>query len=466
MLKFTIMKRYSLIIALVLFRTCLFSQESNTLSTAEKIYGLSKFWKEVSYNFPYFDLVPKLKWDSAYRVYIPKVLATKTDFEYYNVLLEFDALLKDGHTRVKYPNEYYSKMSATMFGDYQLYIESIEDKAIIIRVNASKKHEIPIGSEIIEVNGKPTEDYLKEEIFPTTAASTDFGRRDWSVKGMLWGFYGDKFNLKIKTPSGEIKYLALIIQKSEEKEYFPPFDPDELLAFKWMDDEIAYVKLNAFTDAKIDTLFIEKLPELKRAKGLILDVRTNGGGNSGLGDKIAKYLIEDTCFYESRTKTRKNIADYKAIAQYITIKETDTVGDKEATDVYLCSRNKLFEDRGVYKVRNDIPMKDKIIVPTVILMGHGTASAAETFLLCFDKSKHIIKMGEYSNGSTGMKYFFNLPGGGRGEICIHNETYPDGRSFVGCGVKPDIEVTRTIDDLVNNRDRALEEAISYLKKKM
>jgi len=349
-----------------------------------------------------------------------------------------------------------------MFGDYQLYFENIEDKAIIVRVNASKKNEILIGSEVIEVNGKPIEDYLNEEIIPYTSASTDFVRRDWSVSAMLWGFYGQKFDLKIKTPAGEIKSLALTIQKSEEKEYFPPLEPDELMTFKWLEHGIAYVKLTAFDEEKIDTLFIEKLPELRKAKGLILDVRDNRGGSDKIGENIAKYLIEDTCFYTMRFKSRKNIADLKAWADYVTVK--DTAGNKEATDVFNCSRNKLFEDRGVHKVVNNIPMKDKVIVPTVLLIGHETVSAAEDFLLCFDKSKHIIKFGENSNGSTGVKYCFNLPGGARGEVCTHHETYPDGRPFVGCGVKPDIEIKRTIDDFVNSRDRALDEAVKYLNK--
>ena len=41
------------------------------LSTPEKIYGLSVFWKEASYNFAFFDQVSDLNWDSVYAAYIP-----------------------------------------------------------------------------------------------------------------------------------------------------------------------------------------------------------------------------------------------------------------------------------------------------------------------------------------------------------------------------------------------------------
>jgi C-terminal processing protease CtpA/Prc len=71
-------------------------------------------------------------------------------------------------------------------------------------------------------------------------------------------------------------------------------------------------------------------------------------------------------------------------------------------------------------------------------------------------------MGEHSNGSTGQPYMFNLPAGASGQICTRHETYPDGRRFVGNGIIPDIEVKRTISDVINNCDGVLDEAVKYL----
>src|SRR5256885_1632531 len=49
--------------------------EQPDLSPESKLYGLSLFWKEASYNFAYFDHVPGLNWDKAYTEFIPQVLA-------------------------------------------------------------------------------------------------------------------------------------------------------------------------------------------------------------------------------------------------------------------------------------------------------------------------------------------------------------------------------------------------------
>ena len=87
-----------------------------TLSDAEKIYGLSKFWQEVNYNFAFFHQVPDLNWDSAYTAFVPRVLATRNDYEYYRELQRFCALLEDGHTNVYFPKGVDSLLYGNSFG--------------------------------------------------------------------------------------------------------------------------------------------------------------------------------------------------------------------------------------------------------------------------------------------------------------------------------------------------------------
>lgn len=105
------------IIIITLFSLLFFSSSSfaqidtvANLSDADKLYGLSKFWEETSYNFAYFDHA-HINWDSTYRAYIPKILATKSTWQYYLVMEQFCALLKDGHTSVGVPLELFTHRS-------------------------------------------------------------------------------------------------------------------------------------------------------------------------------------------------------------------------------------------------------------------------------------------------------------------------------------------------------------------
>lgn len=439
-----------------------FGQVPNTLTPADKVYGLSKFWQEVNYNFVYLDKVDRTLWDSHYRELIPMVQNTKNDYEYYRELQKFCALLKDGHTNVYFPKGI--EQMNTTFGDYRLFIENIDGKAIIVRTNFSKKKEIPYGSEVIEVNGKTTEKYISENVAPYISSSTDYVLQDWSTARLLAGLEGETFKIKIKKPNNKIIELTLAHQNTEEKEVYPAFEPDrQLLDFKWVGSQIAYVALNSFGDRKIDSLFIQKLPELYKAKALIVDLRFNGGGNTNIARGILQYLTNDKVLYGSKNSSRLHIPAFKAWGKNVAPK--DTVQNNWNTKVYLSHHDKFFYD---FDYRADSIALDakRIVVPTVLLMGHNTASAAEDFLIYADNQKHMAKMGENSFGSTGQPLSFELPGGGSARICTKKDTYPDGKEFVGYGIKPDIIVTRTLADYWSKKDPVMEKAVDYLKQQI
>jgi C-terminal processing protease CtpA/Prc len=449
------------IILMLLMPISLWAQ-TNSLSKADKLYGLSKFWQEVNYNFVYLNKVDRPKWDSTYKALLTSIPETKTDYEYYRELQRFCAMLKDGHTNVYMPERREFETMTTMFGDYRFFIQDIDGKAIIVRVNLSKKDEIPLGTEVIEVNGKPTEQYLKEDVMPYISSSTDYVLRERAINQLLTGMDGDSYNVKLKTPKGKVIPLKLTHKKTEETAVYPEFPPaTQLLDFKWFDKNTAYLALNSFGDDKIDSLFLEKLPELYKAKSMIIDLRNNGGGSTTIGRKILEYLSNDTLFYGSKTSTRQHAAAYKAWGRFTSAKDTaDNAWQKRNLLSY--QDNYFLEfDYEPYKVKLNAK---RIVIPTVILIGHGTASAAEDFLIYADKQKHMTKIGQNTFGSTGQPFMFDLPGGAEARICTKKDTYPDGREFVGYGIKPDIEVMPTLNDYMQKKDPALEKAISYLKK--
>ena len=446
------------------------AQIPNTLMPADKIYGLSKFWQEVNYNFVYFDKIDKAKWDEAYQKLIVSVPQTRNDYEYYRELQKFCASLKDGHTNVYFPPGI--EQMTTNFGEYRLFLQNIDNKAIVVRTNASKKDEIPVGSEIIEVNGKPTATYIAEQVAPYISSSTDYILSDWGTRDLIKGLEGDAYQVKIKKPKGSIVALTLTHQKTNEKEVYPAFEPEkELLEFKWLPNGIAYVALNSFDDAKIDSLFIRKLPELYKAKGLIVDLRSNGGGSTEIGNAILKYLTNDKLLYGSKSRSRLHIGAYKAWGASIEPKDT-VAGKKEwgftkqdALKSYKITRGNYYHE---FDYSGDtIKLTDqRIVVPTVLLIGHYTASAAEDFLVAAASQKHMIKMGENSFGSTGQPLSFLLPGGGSARICTKQDTYPDGREFVGYGIKPEIKIKPTLTDFLAKRDPVMLAATKYLRAKI
>lgn len=459
------MKKHFLFIVLLfaLGRIQAQSNLPNTISASDKVYGLSKFWQEVNYNFIYLDKVDKKMWENAFKDYISKVQETKNDYEYYMELQKFCALLKDGHTNIYMPQGLKSLQLNTMFGDYRLFLTNVSGKVIVERVNLSKKDEIPVGSEIIEVNNMNTSDYMNKYVKPYITSSTDYVLQDLAASNLLRGLENESYQIKYITPDKTTKSLTITHKKTDEQEVYPPFETDSLFMMKWFENDIAYISLNSFGDNKINKEFEKALPDLYKAKGLIIDLRKNGGGSTNIGTDILQYLTNDNILHHSKYSTREHRASFKAWGIFTTPK--DTFNNEWNAKCLLYNQDKKYYDFDYEPDTIKISSK-RLVVPTAVLIGHNTASAAEDFLISADNQKHFTKIGDRTYGSTGQPYLFSMPGGGNARVCTKKDTYPDGREFVGVGIKPDLEVIPSVSDFINNKDVVLEKAISAITQKL
>ncbi|MCZ2416553.1 MAG: hypothetical protein LC132_03235, partial [Burkholderiales bacterium] len=431
------------------------------MTVQEKIYGLSKLWQEVNYNFVYLEKVDRQAWDQAYLTAIQTVMNTANDYEYYRELQKFCALLKDGHTNVYFPERIDTLIYNSDFGDYRLFLENVDGEAIIARVNQSKKNVLPVGSRILEVNQIPVWDYIDRHVAPYIGSSTEYVLEDLAVMRLLEGPVGTTYTIKIMKPDGSTATFDLKHERSNEKEVYPPLEPEKLMDFK-MYDQIAYVALNSFRSNSLDSLFTGILPQLSRAKGLIIDLRLNSGGKTNVGVNILEYITSDSLFYGSLSMSREHIPTLKAWGS--SVKPQDTTGNAWRKKCLLYYQDKMYYTFD-YSPWVCGPKSQRFVKPTVVLTGHLTASAAEDFLVFADNQEHIIRMGEKTYGSTGQPFVFDLPGGGFAIVCTKKDVFKDGREFVGYGIVPHITVKRTLQDYYDQRDAVLEKALEYLNEK-
>jgi len=437
----------------------------SNLSNTEKLYGLSLFWKEASYNFAYFDKT-KINWDSTYQAFIPQVLATKSTYEYYRTLQRFCALLKDGHTNINMPR-YIQK------GDINVDIgfQYLDGKVYNTSIAKKDSSVVPLGSELIKVNDVPIDDFLKNEIFPYVSYSAIHQLYNTAINQIIrppYAFNDKSVHLTFKTPAGKIvSYDAKTNTGNKEWTRAPNvIKYNNFITI--LPGNIAYLQIRHFRDTTIVSEFKKHLPALYNAKGIIIDIRYNGGGNSDIGVEILKYFTEQKQIRGSAWKTPNHIAAYKAWGKLYTLNDTTGMTEKDKewikTSVKVANQNYWFkEDAEIFENNLTIP---KIKASLIVLIGNNTGSAAEDFLISLDDIKgRAITIGERTFGSTGQPLSFDLPGGGSARICTKRDTYPDGREFVGYGIKPEIEVKRTINDLLSGNDAVLEKALDILDNK-
>jgi C-terminal processing protease CtpA/Prc len=186
---------------------------------------------------------------------------------------------------------------------------------------------------------------------------------------------------------------------------------------------------------------VAALPELARARALVLDVRENDGGNSNEGYRVLAALA-DRPFATSGWTTRQYRPAFRSW------------GRREGR--HVAAPDTVAPGAGLP------PGAPRFAGPVVVLTSPRTYSAAEDFLAAFRGLRRGRVVGEATGGSTGNPVAFALPGGGFARVCSKHDVGPDGTEFVGVGLRPDVAVPATVADLRAGRDAALAAAVAAL----
>ena len=405
----------------------------NVITAEERLSGFARLWSAVKYNFAFFDQVPELDWDAVLDAYLPRVLQDQTTQEYYRVLQECVARLRDGHTDVT---------PATAVTDTDmppLLIRPVEGKAVVadlVNTEELSKASVRRGMEIIHVDGRAVADVLRENLYPYISASTPQGLDRSAYSRLLEGPQGTKVTVRLRALDGSSQEVSLTRESYSSP---PPWLParQAVLEYRELADGIVYITLNSFESEDVVTEFDAVFDRLRQAQGVIIDVRINGGGSSSNADAITARLT-DKPLPSSAWKTRQYLPAFRAWGR---------------EEMWYHAPPELVPPRG------DSPF----LGPLVVLIGPGTVSAAEDFLIPLHASGRAILVGERTAGTTGQPLFIDLPKGGQARICTKRDTYPDGREFVGVGVIPDVEVHPTQEDISAGRDTVLEKGIKVLR---
>ncbi|TKB55334.1 S41 family peptidase [Ferrimonas aestuarii] len=453
-----------LLVVVVAFATPQFSV-AKELSREQKLYGLAQFWKEVSYNFAYFDQVPELDWDQQYLHFIEVVANTENDHEYYRQMLRFAALLQDGMTHITPP----APLLEQYVGWAPIQLSEHNRKAVVTAVAESLQQQLPTGAVITQVNAMAVDEFLAKQVFPFISSSTEQILWDKGIRGsrktgvgLLAGPVGATLEITAVTAEGEtVKVSTQYLSSSEAPTMVGQANPRRSANFEYkaLADNLGYVRIGTFADTKVVTQFREVLPQLQQHQGLVLDIRHNGGGNTFIAEEILKHL-SFVNLIGAKSKMRVHNSTYKAWGRF--------ASEYAWAEKYLSYFNGdawVESEPNLLEV-DDVDIADKLVVPTVVLIGKNTAKAAEDFLIYLDDVSHVKTLGQPTYGSTGQPLIFDLPGGGSAKVCTKRETYADGRDFVGFGIQPDRFISQNISDIVDGEDVVLMEATSLLNQQL
>jgi len=442
-------------------------EQEPVLTKQERIFGLVTIYRAAKQHFAMFEQVPDLDWDQTFMDFLPLVEKKQSLLEYYQTLRRFAVLLQDGHTFVSLPDTIY----LTQLGDLPLNLDYVEEQWVVIERLPTKEiieEDIPPGAVVLAIQGVPAADYIEKEIFPMVPGGTFQGKSFLLNKFRF--FPSDvAIHLKLRYPDGSIRSRSLhpackkrnnpiewTMERS--KKYLWPWHHMERWSTEMLEDNILYVRYGSCSKGieKAFSKLVESM-ELPLPEAMILDLRGNGGGSTPI--RTVRHLIS--------RPVKQYFFKTPCSISYVDARMQAASEDGQSREEIA---NEIFEDFPEYTPdwysfsSSDIEPAEKYYNgPVVILTDRVTASAAEDLVVMLQGNNRATVIGEPTSGTTGQPIFFDLPGGGRVQVCTCLSRYPDGRSFVGVGVQPDVLVKRTIKGIADGRDEVLKAAIDYLR---
>ncbi len=233
--------------------------------------------------------------------------------------------------------------------------------------------------------------------------------------------------MAIRGPKGTNVKLTLLREGEEE-----PFEVSivrerielDSVTFKMLDSGIAYLSINQFDESTLDE-FNKAVNQvlLNDPKGLILDLRYNGGG-----------LLETAVDVVSDFVAGEKPA--------VIIKQRDP---KDNEVVYTSGHARLEK------------------ISTVVLVNSGSASASEIVAGALQDHKRALVMGTQTFGKGSVQEVFTLEDKSLLRVTMALWYTPDEKSIDDVGITPDKIVEITKEDEKAKFDRQLDEAEKYLE---
>lgn len=191
----------------------------------------------------------------------------------------------------------------------------------------------------------------------------------------------------------------------------------------------AYIALSTFGPREAHVQVAAAIRRLKRrkAKGIVFDLRRNGGGLVSEAQLIASMFLKDGTIVSTRGRAVKS-------------QTLRAIGEPIAGDL-----------------------------PTVVLVDRDTASASEIVAGALQDRKRATLVGTRTFGKGVFQEVMPLDNGGALDLTVGQYFLPSGRNLGGAGTKPGSGIKPDVqaqDDPKTPRDEALDKALDVLAGKL
>jgi carboxyl-terminal processing protease len=397
--------------------------DSSLVSTATVEGRLAVFddvWETIQERY-YDPTFHGLDWQAKRATFRPAAARAANTHEFYEVLRQMIASLKDAHTRVYSPDEKFDWWSPR-FVTVGLTIREVQGAPTVIYIDpnsAAAKTDIQQGDIIASIDTLPAAEFIAHRMRSAGLAADDGYYRFRTVATLFDGAAGTTVKVGWTTRNGKQKSAVLQRYWSQRQ-----------LGFNnQRKGKIAILRIDAFTQS-VALDFSKVLPQvLEGAEGIILDLRSNGGGDAEAMADVASLFLDDGT----------NLGKF---------------ADRSGASFEL----QTFSKR-LWRIPGLLPTK----LPLVVLTSENTSSAAEILVAALQTKRRARVIGTETCGCVlAIRNRHALPDGGVLDVSEFDYRTAGGVRLEGAGVKPDKVTQLTRADIYSRHDRALDLAKDLL----
>lgn len=385
-------------------------------------------WNIINNFYPYFEEDGLIdKWDDILISGLNEAALCGDQREYYNVVRHLLSNVNDSHITVNR----YAKLSNLLGLQLPYFISDIKlgwvGNEIYLDENLPDSLHLGIGKgDVISfINGESVDSVINRK-FQLISGSTIPAKYESLTGGVLLESfkYGDTLNLGIKNKNKEVVTIPIVIKNNP----YSYKDDHSTTDFISESDGIYYIDLTKVDSTATYQHFLRKLDQLKKAKGIILNVR--GYPYYNVADSVIVHFKKDSLEW----------GDFRRPIRYFPFQQ-HVIYKKNIN--YLSAAKDLLVD-----------------IPVCVLINQKAVSYAETFIGLCKKNKIGILVGQPTNGTNGDFTIISNPIYGFMMTAVK-----DFSGHHGKGIMPDIRVEPTLEGVLENKDEILEAAITHIKKK-
>jgi carboxyl-terminal processing protease len=194
--------------------------------------------------------------------------------------------------------------------------------------------------------------------------------------------------------------------------------------------EIGYINIKGTDDMKsIDKEMPKIITALAATKSVVLDVRGFNGGYDPASQAMASYFASGRKLYMTTKKRNGPLhADFTPVSEW-------------------------FVEPGSVTFTK----------PVILLTSRFTQSAGETFTMAMNQFEHVKSLGDTTAGSFSDNPNFELLNGWMFSVSVGDYRGPDGSSYEGVGISPEVWMVTKKEDLLGMKDVVLEKAVEIAK---